>query len=406
MDSYNSKYKKYKTKYLELKNVQSGGIKILEKNTVIHIIEGKCIIGDNDNDYYVGKREYYDPRDPREGYDYYEVVDDMVSKQLTDSEFGKMEVDGLENSAKLNIIYCNKISDNVGLHSSAPPKLPKLPITPNQQIAQIDNPYIFDNIIGFFKPNPDNIATKKLIAADVFGNFYKSDGQIRLVRDGVTYTYNNAEAAFQSAKAAFHINRAFNKNTHYNQFQWYDGEEAFSNKIKLDSLNKTNWFADNEGIMFDILLAKFKQNDNLKQLLLNTRNKYILEHGERIIDEVWSDARFGTGMNKLGKTLMRVRAMINKQSLTITDGGIPTSANLAFHTINGKPYSIKIINTTYRLCSSCNKYERKQIQVGNVFTGVRLGKCCKICNGTTHCGYHKDFITNVVTDPLQKPCYV
>ena len=60
-----------------------------------------------------------------------------------------------------------------------------------------------------------------------------------------------------------------------------------------------------DAVMLDALRAKFTQHANLKDLLINTGNKILVEHTTN--DNYWEDNGDGTGQNQLGKLLMQVR---------------------------------------------------------------------------------------------------
>jgi hypothetical protein len=57
--------------------------------------------------------------------------------------------------------------------------------------------------------------------------------------------------------------------------------------------------------MYQIVLAKFTQNLDLKQMLLETGNRYLVEHTPK--DKYWADGGNGNGQNNLGIVLMMVR---------------------------------------------------------------------------------------------------
>jgi len=57
--------------------------------------------------------------------------------------------------------------------------------------------------------------------------------------------------------------------------------------------------------MKEAVYAKFTQNKNLKQILLNTGDKILIEHTYK--DSYWADGGDGSGQNWLGKILMIVR---------------------------------------------------------------------------------------------------
>lgn len=66
-----------------------------------------------------------------------------------------------------------------------------------------------------------------------------------------------------------------------------------------------NWDQVRENFMFRALRAKFEQHADLKQLLLETGTAYLAEHTEN--DKYWGDGGDGSGENRLGHLLMRLR---------------------------------------------------------------------------------------------------
>jgi len=60
--------------------------------------------------------------------------------------------------------------------------------------------------------------------------------------------------------------------------------------------------------MVDALRAKFTQNEKLKELLLSTGDKVIVENAPN--DYQWGIGADGTGKNLLGLALMEVRKEI------------------------------------------------------------------------------------------------
>jgi len=67
-----------------------------------------------------------------------------------------------------------------------------------------------------------------------------------------------------------------------------------------------NWDNKKDQVMYEALKAKFTQHQTLKKLLLETEDKILIEHTEN--DNYWGDGGNGTGKNKLGKLLMKLRA--------------------------------------------------------------------------------------------------
>ena len=57
--------------------------------------------------------------------------------------------------------------------------------------------------------------------------------------------------------------------------------------------------------MMIALRAKFDQYPDLKQLLLSTAGKSLVEHTEN--DNYWGDASEGSGLNRLGDLLVELR---------------------------------------------------------------------------------------------------
>lgn len=111
--------------------------------------------------------------------------------------------------------------------------------------------------------------------------------------DGITY--KNSEAAFQSAKLVDMEQRK--------QFASLSGGEAkkLGQKVHI----RDDWEQAKYNIMHDIVSAKFSQNDDIRQKLLNTGD-CKLEEGNTWGDKTWGTVN-GEGKNWLGEILMAVR---------------------------------------------------------------------------------------------------
>lgn len=120
-------------------------------------------------------------------------------------------------------------------------------------------------------------------------NFYNAP----VVYDGITY--QNSEAAFQSAKV---LNKSVRET-----FSTLDPSSA-KRKGRQVQL-RSDWEKVKYNIMYEICLAKFSQNEELKIKLLATGDEY-LEEGNTWGDRIWGTVN-GKGQNNLGKILMRVR---------------------------------------------------------------------------------------------------
>nr|DAR87594.1 MAG TPA: NADAR protein [Caudoviricetes sp.]DAX78463.1 MAG TPA: NADAR protein [Caudoviricetes sp.] len=121
-------------------------------------------------------------------------------------------------------------------------------------------------------------------------NFYMADVEYNGIK------YSNNEAAFQAQKCP---ERA-------KEFSALDPSQAKrkGRKIKL----RPDWENVKYGIMFDIVIAKFKQNPELLDKLIKTGTSQLVE------GNTWGDTTWGVyrhkGKNYLGRILMQVRALL------------------------------------------------------------------------------------------------
>ena len=80
---------------------------------------------------------------------------------------------------------------------------------------------------------------------------------------------------------------------------------------------RSDWHRVKEDIMKKALLCKFSQNEDLKQLLLGTGQRKLIEHTTN--DSYWGDGGDGSGQNKLGRLLMDVRTTLRKSTSAASD---------------------------------------------------------------------------------------
>lgn len=125
-------------------------------------------------------------------------------------------------------------------------------------------------------------------------NFYIAD----VVYEGIKYTNN--ESAFQSAKVTDTSIREKFSNLNPSQ-----GKRKGRN-VRL----RHGWDNIKFDIMYEICLAKFTQNEDLKQRLLDTGDVY-LEEGNTWGDRIWGTVN-GVGQNNLGKILMKIRSELKE----------------------------------------------------------------------------------------------
>ena len=83
--------------------------------------------------------------------------------------------------------------------------------------------------------------------------------------------------------------------------------EAFdkSRDPRYSSWRRSDWEDVKEDVMFKALQAKFHQHKKLGQLLRDTGDRELLEHSP--YDSYWGDGGDGTGKNRLGILLMKLR---------------------------------------------------------------------------------------------------
>lgn len=68
---------------------------------------------------------------------------------------------------------------------------------------------------------------------------------------------------------------------------------------------RRDWESVKDQIMLEVVRAKFTQHEDLKAILLGTGDAKLVEHTEN--DSYWGDGGDGSGKNRLGQILMRVR---------------------------------------------------------------------------------------------------
>ena len=123
-------------------------------------------------------------------------------------------------------------------------------------------------------------------------NFYHCD---------VTYEgqlYRSSEGAYQAAKTLDPIKRSVFENVSAGM------SKRMGRKLEL----RADWEEVKDDVMRDILRCKFDQNPKLKQQLIATGDKKLVE-GNHWGDTYWGVCH-GEGKNMLGKLLMELREEI------------------------------------------------------------------------------------------------
>lgn len=97
--------------------------------------------------------------------------------------------------------------------------------------------------------------------------------------------------------------------------KWYVNKNVYGELKVNDIIDRSkqlnisiriDWDSVKDQVMRCVVFLKFSQNPQLKRLLLNTGNKYIIENSPR--DSYWGCGKDGTGKNMLGIILMETRA--------------------------------------------------------------------------------------------------
>lgn len=125
-----------------------------------------------------------------------------------------------------------------------------------------------------------------------FSNF--AEYPIRI--DGETWP--TTEHYFQAQKFEDAVYRQRIRKTHSPMEAARMGRDR---KMKL----RRDWESVKVSVMHAALLAKFRQHEDLRALLLSTGDAKLVEHTEN--DDYWGDGGDGRGRNMLGQLLMRVR---------------------------------------------------------------------------------------------------
>lgn len=79
---------------------------------------------------------------------------------------------------------------------------------------------------------------------------------------------------------------------------------------------RADWESVKDDVMLKALRVKFSDNLRLRTMLLDTRDRELIEHTAN--DSYWGDGGNGTGQNKLGKLLMSVRRELTTKYGSIT----------------------------------------------------------------------------------------
>lgn len=133
---------------------------------------------------------------------------------------------------------------------------------------------------------------------DFLSNFYLC----KVNYNGIEYKHS--EGAFQAQKTLNEQERIYIASLNPGQSKRKAGRHGV---ISL----RADWEEIKDQIMYEVVLAKFKQNPDLREKLLNTDNAILIE-GTTWHDNYWGNCTCNRcankfGRNQLGKILMKVR---------------------------------------------------------------------------------------------------
>lgn len=147
-----------------------------------------------------------------------------------------------------------------------------------------------ENVIGFW-------AQKEKYGC--FSNFYPC----KFTWQGIEF--NCSEQAFMYAKAIYF------KDVETAEKIMAETEPKKIKKLgrQVKDFDDEKWSSVRYNFMLTINIQKYSQNEDLRNILLSTGNRTIVEDSP--FDYVWGTGRDGSGQNLLGKVLMEARDYFN-----------------------------------------------------------------------------------------------
>lgn len=209
--------------------------------------------------------------------------------------------------------------------------------------------------------------------------------------------YKSSEAAFQAAKT---LDRKMK-----GVFSDLSPDHAKYLGRRIDL--RPDWEEVKDQVMYEIVKAKFIQNEDLGRQLLETGDEELVE-GTLWHDIYWGiDLSTGKGQNKLGQILMRVRSEL-REEVSSEDDALEDDTLYALYNRPGAGFDSDKKNCQSLLTLN-TYYEVSVIRVGDWLTDVYLedfpNKCFNSVNFTF---YKKDkkgnfIIHNIMKDPEYNP---
>ena len=156
-----------------------------------------------------------------------------------------------------------------------------------------------------FGKERDYIVHNNEVIKGFFGNFrFLSNFEVAdVVFEGVKYP--SSENSYQAAKSLDPEVRS----------QFINITPSESKKLGRKIECRPDWEEVKYKVMYDIVLDKFMRNPHLREMLIETGERY-LEESNHWHDKVWGVCD-GVGTNWLGKILMDVRTEVSKWKLGV-----------------------------------------------------------------------------------------
>ena len=97
--------------------------------------------------------------------------------------------------------------------------------------------------------------------------------------------------------------------------EWFEQFKVVESPMKVANMGRSrqhpmrsDWEAIKDQVMYQAVLAKFTVNLEIQKVLLDTGEEAIIENAPG--DYYWGCGKDGSGQNKLGQILMKVRASL------------------------------------------------------------------------------------------------
>lgn len=123
-------------------------------------------------------------------------------------------------------------------------------------------------------------------------------------------TFPTSEAAFNAMKNP--------TNKIYVEKQLKASTPFVSKRLGRTCILRSDWNDIRDDIMYDIIKRKFNQNIDIKENIINTGFRKIVMYTPSKYDNYWGNGKDGTGENKMGQLLMKLRDEFYQEQLTTT----------------------------------------------------------------------------------------